>query len=111
MGKPSDLVRGTLDVLILKTIALEPRHGWPIAMRIPQISREVHQVPQGSLYPALPRLEQCGWVKAKWKENRDRPASQVLLIDCRRTHPGRTGSCELEPPFRSNQFVAWRQPK
>lgn len=104
MGKPSYPVRGTLDVLILKTIALEPKHGWPIAMRIPQISREVHQVQQGSLYPPLRRLEQCGWVKAKWKENRDRPGSQVLLIDCQRTRPGRTGSRELEPPFCRNQF-------
>ena len=104
MGKPSDPVRGTLDVLIPKTIALEPKHGWPIAMRIPQISREVLQVLQGSLYPPLHCLEQCGWVKAKWKENQDRQGSQVLLIDCQRTRPGRTGSRELEPPFRGNPF-------
>jgi len=68
MGKPSDLVQGTLDLLILKTIALEPKHGWAIAKRIQQISGEVLQVQQGSLYPALHRLEQQGWIKAHWGE-------------------------------------------
>ena len=68
MGKPSDLVQGTLDLLILKTIALEPQHGWAIAKRIQQISRDVLQVQQGSLYPALHRLEQKAWIKAKWAE-------------------------------------------
>ena len=68
MGKPNDLVQGTLDLLILKTIALEPKHGWAIAKRIQQISRDVLQVQQGSLYPALHRLEQKAWIKAKWKE-------------------------------------------
>src|SRR5260370_29366869 len=68
MGKPSDLVQGTLDLLILKTISLEPKHGWAIAKRIQQISGEVLQVQQGSLYPALHRLEQKVWIKAKWAE-------------------------------------------
>ena len=67
MGKPSDLVQGTLDLLILKTIAAEPKHGWSIAKRIQQISRDVLQVQQGSLYPALHRLEQQGWITAEWK--------------------------------------------
>jgi transcriptional regulator len=66
MGKPSDLVQGTLDLLILKTIANEPMHGWAIAKRIQQLSGEVLQVQQGSLYPALHRLEQQAWVKGKW---------------------------------------------
>lgn len=66
MGKPSDLVQGTLDLLILKTLALETRHGWAIAKRIQQMSGEVLQVQQGSLYPALHRLEQQGWIKAQW---------------------------------------------
>jgi transcriptional regulator len=69
MGKPSDLVQGTLDLLILKTISLEPKHGWAIAKRIQQISNEVLQVQQGSLYPALHRLEQQGWIAAKWAES------------------------------------------
>jgi PadR family transcriptional regulator PadR len=68
MGKPSDLVQGTLDLLILKTISPEPKHGWAIAKRIQQISGEVLQVQHGSLYPALHRLEQKVWFKAKWAE-------------------------------------------
>jgi PadR family transcriptional regulator, regulatory protein PadR len=67
MGKPTDLVQGTLDILILKTVALEPMHGWGIAVRIRQVSKEVLQVNQGALYPALHRLEQSGWIKAKWR--------------------------------------------
>ncbi|HLK68596.1 MAG TPA: PadR family transcriptional regulator [Bryobacteraceae bacterium] len=66
MAKPSDLVQGTLDLLILKTISLEPKHGWAIAKRIQQVSREALQVQQGSLYPALHRLEQQGWIRARW---------------------------------------------
>jgi PadR family transcriptional regulator, regulatory protein PadR len=69
MGKPSDLVQGTLDLLILKTVSLEPKHGWAIAKRIQQISQEVLQVQQGSLYPALHRLEQKAWIKSKWAES------------------------------------------
>jgi len=62
----SDLLQGTLDMLILKTLALEPAHGWGIAQRIQQISRDVLQVNQGSLYPALYRLEHQGWIAAEW---------------------------------------------
>jgi len=69
MGKPNDLVQGTLDLLILKTLTLEPKHGWAIGKRIQQISNEVLQVQQGSLYPALHRLEQQGWIRAKWAES------------------------------------------
>ncbi|HEY1501095.1 MAG TPA: PadR family transcriptional regulator [Acidobacteriaceae bacterium] len=69
MAKPSDLVQGTLDLLILRTIAPDPMHGWAIAKRIQQISQEVLQVQQGSLYPALHRLEQQGWIRAKWAES------------------------------------------
>ena len=61
-------MQGTLDLLILKTIAPEPKHGWAIAKRIQQISRDVLQVQQGSLYPALHRLEQKAWIMAKWAE-------------------------------------------
>ncbi len=69
MGKPNDLVQGTLDLLILKTLTLEPKHGWAIGKRIQQISNEVLQVQQGSLYPGLHRLEQQGWIRAKWTES------------------------------------------
>src|SRR5215471_7188779 len=68
MAKPTDLVQGTLDLLILKTISLEPKHGWAIAKRIQQVSRDTLQIQQGSLYPALHRLEQQAWVKAEWRE-------------------------------------------
>jgi transcriptional regulator len=64
--KPTDLVQGTLDLLILKSLALEPMHGWAIAARIRQLSNDVLLVQQGSLYPALQRLEHQGWVGAKW---------------------------------------------
>ncbi len=67
MSKPTDLVQGTLDLLILKTLSLEPKHGWAIAKRIQQVSEEALQVTQGSLYPALHRLEQQGWICAEWK--------------------------------------------
>jgi PadR family transcriptional regulator PadR len=69
VSKPTDLVQGTLDLLILKTIALEPMHGWAIAQRIRQVSKEVLQVNQGALYPALHRLEQQGWIGAEWGES------------------------------------------
>jgi PadR family transcriptional regulator, regulatory protein PadR len=61
-----DLPQGTLDLLILKTLALQPQHGWAISERIQQISSDVLQVQQGSLYPALHRLERRGWIKARW---------------------------------------------
>jgi len=61
-----DLPQGTLDLLILKTLALEPQHGWAISERIRQVSSELLQVQQGSLYPALHRLERRGWIKARW---------------------------------------------
>jgi transcriptional regulator len=69
MSKPTDLVQGTLDLLILKTVALEPMHGWAIAQRIRQVSGNVLQVNQGALYPALHRLEQQGWIQAEWGES------------------------------------------
>jgi transcriptional regulator len=69
MGKPTDLVQGTLDLLVLKTVELQSMHGWGIAQRIRQISNEVLQVNQGALYPALHRLEQQGWIRAKWGES------------------------------------------
>ena len=67
MAKPTDLVQGTLDLLILKTISLEPKHGWAIAKRIRQVSQDALQIQQGSLYPALHRLEQQAWIKAEWR--------------------------------------------
>ena len=62
----TDLLQGTLDLLILKTLSLEPQHGWGVAQRIQQVSRNLLQVNQGSLYPALHRLEEQGWIDAEW---------------------------------------------
>jgi len=67
VSKPSDLVQGTLDMLILKILALQPLNGWAISQRLIQISGEVLQVSDGSLYPALHKLEQQGWISAQWK--------------------------------------------
>ena len=69
MSKPSDLVQGTLDLLILKILALQPLNGWAISQRLKQISSDVLQVSDGSLYPALHKLEQEGWITAEWKQS------------------------------------------
>ncbi len=66
MSKPTDLVQGTLDLLILKIVALEPMHGWALAQRLKQMSNNILQVGPGSLYPALHKLEQQGWIEASW---------------------------------------------
>jgi len=81
-----DLPQGTLDLLILKTLALEPQHGWAISERIQQISSEVLHVQQGSLYPALHRLERRGWIKARWgaSENNRRAKYYELTRSGRR---------------------------
>jgi transcriptional regulator len=68
MSKPTDLVQGTLDLLLLKILALEPLHGWAISLRLRSISGDVLQVSEGSLYPALHKLEQEGWIAAEWKQ-------------------------------------------
>lgn len=69
MSKPTDLVQGTLDLLILRILGLEPMHGWAIAERLKQMSKDVLQVGPGSLYPALHKLEQQGWVQGEWSLN------------------------------------------
>jgi PadR family transcriptional regulator, regulatory protein PadR len=83
VGKPTDLVQGTLDLLILKTISLEPTNGWAIAKRIQQVSQDILQVQQGSLYPALHRLEQQGWIESEWRdsENNRRAKYYSLTTD------------------------------
>ena len=68
MSKPNDLVQGTLDLLLLKILALQPLHGWAISRRLRSISGDVLQVSEGSLYPALHKLEQEGWITAEWKQ-------------------------------------------
>ena len=85
MSKPTDLLQGTLDLLIMKTLAPGPMHGWAIAQRIRQMSSEVLQVQQGSLYPALHRLEQQGWIKAEWGESDNNRRAKYYAL----THAGR----------------------
>lgn len=69
MSRPTDLIQGTLDLLILKIVALQPMHGWAIGERIKQMSKDVLQVGPGSLYPALHKLESAGWIEAEWSLN------------------------------------------
>ena len=85
MSKPTDLVQGTLDLLILKTLALGPMHGWAIGQRIRQVSKDVLQVNQGALYPALHRLEQQGWISAEWGESENNRRAKYYSL----TKPGK----------------------
>lgn len=80
MTKPTDLLQGTLDLLILKTIALQPAHGWAIAQRIRQVSNNVLQVNQGALYPALHRLEQQAWIQAEWGESENNRRAKFYAL-------------------------------
>jgi PadR family transcriptional regulator PadR len=80
MPPSTDLLQGTLDVLILKTLAIEPMHGWGIALRIQQVSKEVLQVGQGSLYPALHRLEYKGWIKSEWGTSENNRRAKFYLL-------------------------------
>ena len=86
MSRPSDLVQGTLDLLVLKILALEPLHGWAVSQRLKQVSGDVLQVSDGSLYPALHKLEQQGWIEAEWKptENNRRAKFYSLTRSGRR---------------------------
>ena len=88
MSKPKDVVQGTLSLLIMKVLALEPMHGWAVSQRIQQVTRNVLQVPQGSLYPALHRLEQEGWIEAEWgiAEDTKRQAKFYRLTPSGRKH-------------------------
>lgn len=104
MNQPVDLLQGTLDLLILKTLALEPRHGWGIAQRIQQISKEVLQVQQGSLYPALHRLEQQGWIEAEWRASENNRRAKYYSL----TRAGRK-QLELETANWERLSAAIRQ--
>jgi transcriptional regulator len=89
MSKPSDLVQGTLDLLLLKILALEPMHGWAISRRLKSISGDVLQVSEGSLYPALHKLEQEGWITAEWKQTENNRRAKFYSLT-------RLGRKELE---------------
>jgi PadR family transcriptional regulator PadR len=92
-----DLPQGTLDLLLLKTLALGPLHGWAIAERLGQMSREVLQVQQGSLYPALHRMERRGWIKAEWGTSENNRRAKFYQLT-------RTGKRQLEA-----ETAAWRK--
>jgi PadR family transcriptional regulator, regulatory protein PadR len=85
MSPSGDVLQGTLDLLILKTLALEPMHGWGIAQRIQQVTKDVLQIQQGSLYPALYRLERKKWIKAQWgaSENNRRAKFYAITVSGR----------------------------
>jgi PadR family transcriptional regulator len=89
MSKPVDLVQGTLDLLVLKILALQPMHGWAISLRLKSISNDVLQVSEGSLYPALHKLEQEGWIKAEWKQTENNRRAKFYSLT-------RLGRAQLE---------------
>ena len=97
MSKPSDLVQGTLGLLILNILALEPLHGWAISQRLKQVSGDVLQVSDGSLYPALHKLEQGGWIKAEWKPSENNRRAKFYSLT-------RHGRKELE-----RETANWRR--
>ena len=97
MSKPSDLVQGTLYLLILKMLALESLHGWAISLRLKQVSGDVLQVSDGSLYPALHKLEQEGWIKAEWKPSENNRRAKYYSLT-------RLGRKELE-----KEAANWRR--
>ena len=104
MSQNVDLLQGTLDLLILKTLALESMHGWGVAQRIQQISKDALQVQQGSLYPALHRLEQQGWIEAEWRASENNRRAKYYSL----TRAGRK-QLELETANWERLSAAIRQ--
>ena len=101
MGKPTDLVQGTVDLLILKTVALGPMHGWAIAQRIRQVSSEVLKLNQNALYPALHRLEEQGWLKSEWGDSENNRRAKYYSL----TKPGRKRLDEEVAQWRRLSFA------
>ena len=97
MSRQLDLLQGTLDLLILKTLALEPNHGWGISQRIQQVSHEALQVGQGSLYPALHRLEDCGLIASDWRASENNRRAKYYALT-------RAGKKQLE-----REISEWRR--
>ena len=95
MSRPPDLLQGTLDLLILKMLALEPMHGWAIGRRLKQVSKDVLQVSVGSLYPALHKLENAGWIRADWKQSENNRRAKFYSLT-------RLGRKQLE-----NETASW----
>ncbi len=99
-----DLPQGTLDLLILRTLALEPQHGWAISERIRQVSTDVVQVPQGSLYPALHRLERRGWIRPHWGTSDNNRRAKYYAL----TRTGRRQLRAAVDPWRSMAMAVGR---
>ncbi len=95
MSRPSDLVQGTLDLLLLKILALEPLNGWAISQRLKQVSGDILQVSDGSLYPALHKLEQEGWITAEWKASENNRRAKFYSLT------------RLGPPAASERSGDW----
>jgi PadR family transcriptional regulator, regulatory protein PadR len=99
MPPSTDLLQGTLDLLVLRTLALEPMHGWGIAQRIQQVSRDALQIGQGSLYPALHRLEYKGWVLAEWRASENNRRAKYYSLT-------RTGRRQLEAELKDWERIS-----
>jgi transcriptional regulator len=99
MSRPNDLVQGTLDLLILKLLALQPLHGWAISRRLKTLSGDVLQVSEGSLYPALHKLEHEGWIKAEWKQTENNRRAKFYSLT-------RQGRKQLEQESASWQLLS-----
>lgn len=100
----TDLLQGTLELLILKTLSLEPMHGWGITQRIQQMSREVFRVNQGSLYPALNRMQNRGWIRAEWRVTENNRRARYYLLTPAGEHQLKTQTAEWG---RSSSAVNW----
>ena len=98
----SELLQGTLELLVLKTLSLEPMHGWGISQRIQQMSRDVFQVNQGSLYPALQRMKTKGWIRSEWRTTENNRKARFYRL----TRKGRTAAqAELDGWLRLSKAV------
>ena len=104
----TDLLQGTLELLVLKTLSLEPMHGWGISQRIQQMSRDVFQVNQGSLYPALQRMKNRGWIASEWRQTENnRRARYYLLTPAGERELGRVRADWERSSSAVDQVLAW----
>ena len=110
MAKPDDLLQGTLDMLILKAVSLGPLHGYGVLLRIQQISGERLQIQQGSLYPALYRLEHQGLIASEWGESDNKRKAQVLLADRRRPPPLQRGNPRTGTAWQTSSPASLKAP-
>jgi PadR family transcriptional regulator len=103
VSRPTDLVQGTLDLLVLKMLALEPMNGWAIGQRLKQVSKDVLQVSDGSLYPALHKLEQEGWIAAEWRASENNRRAKFYSL----TRAGRSRLAEERESWARLSKAIW----